>query len=325
MSVPYIPVSVCLVTYNRAHILPQTVDSILNQTFEDFELIISDDCSSDGTREVCGRYLAQDSRVKYFRNEANLGMPGNLKAAIAKSQGNYIANLHDGDIYRRDLLEKWVAALNKYPTAGFVFNHYEHLDIKGNPTSKIARRYDGELIPGRRLIEDILKAGASPVWGTVMVRRSAYEEVGEFDAQFGHLADVDMWLRLATRYDVAHVPEPLIAIRQREKNHPWINMKWQHIRWSEDILFTNMSRIYGSRGKANSEIWNRFLRGWDSKVVRWLVADLIPNQFRTRFGSGRQNGRLGEAVDFLVNSKSPRLTLAGKTLSRVLRRNRVPK
>src|SRR6266851_7432426 len=97
-----IPVSICLTTYNRASVLPKTLDSLLAQTSSDFELIISDDCSSDDTQDICRRYAAKDRRVKYFRNERNLNMPGNLNAAIRRSTGVYIANLHDGDVYRTD-------------------------------------------------------------------------------------------------------------------------------------------------------------------------------------------------------------------------------
>jgi len=102
-----IPVSLCLTTCNRATVLPATVDSLLSQTFSDFELIISDDCSTDHTEEICRDYQARDPRIRYFRNNRNLKMPGNLNAAIGRATGEYIANLHDGDVYRA---ERWPAA-----------------------------------------------------------------------------------------------------------------------------------------------------------------------------------------------------------------------
>jgi len=95
------PVSVCLVTYNRAGVLAETIESILNQTFSDFELIISDDCSTDNTETVCRKYAEKDGRIKYFRNEKNLSMPANLNLAISRARGQYIANLHDGEFLGR--------------------------------------------------------------------------------------------------------------------------------------------------------------------------------------------------------------------------------
>src|SRR5712691_5136466 len=99
MSVAKTPkVSAVLTTYNRAASLSVTLDSILAQTFSDFELIVSDDCSSDDTTAVVQDYIRRDRRVRYRRNEKNLKMPGNLNAAIAEATGEYIANLHDGDV-----------------------------------------------------------------------------------------------------------------------------------------------------------------------------------------------------------------------------------
>ena len=81
-----IQVSLCLTAFNRAHLLPGTLDSILVQSFPDFELIINDDCSKDQTQEVCLEYMQRDSRIKYFRNETNLNMPGNLNAALRRAK-----------------------------------------------------------------------------------------------------------------------------------------------------------------------------------------------------------------------------------------------
>src|SRR5438445_10662431 len=118
------PVSICLTTYNRGTVLAATVDSILKQSFGDFELVISDDCSTDKPEAICRDYESNDKRVKYFRNSTNLGMPGNLNAAIRRTSGQYIANLHDGDLYRQDLIEKWKEALDSVAEAPFVFNAY---------------------------------------------------------------------------------------------------------------------------------------------------------------------------------------------------------
>src|ERR1700694_558811 len=117
-------VSVILTTFNRASVLGQTIEDILNQTFSDFELLIADDCSSDDTRDVCAGYAKQDKRIRYQRNQVNRGMPDNLNLAIQASVGEYVANLHDGDKYDQTLLEKWKEALDRAPNAAFVFNQY---------------------------------------------------------------------------------------------------------------------------------------------------------------------------------------------------------
>ncbi len=211
-------VSVVLTTYKRAHILPATIDSILAQTFRDFELVICDDCSPDETEKVGREYERADPRVRYQRMAKNIGMPGNLNAGILASSGDYIANLHDGDLYEPTLIEKWCAALDACPRAAFVFNAYRAIDGNGK-TVRIYREPLGLCAPGSQLLEEIFFRRwmfDSPVWGTVMGRRSAYLSAGLFDPRFGFVADVDMWLRLAEDYDVAYIGEPLIGLPSTE-------------------------------------------------------------------------------------------------------------
>ena len=125
-------ISVCLLTYNRASVLPQTIDTILNQTYTNFELIIGDNCSTDNTKEICLSYIEKDHRIKYIRNEKNLGLTGNLNVLIKHSSCELIANLFDGDLYDKNLLTKWVTALTLNNNAAFVFNSYAEIDSNKN-------------------------------------------------------------------------------------------------------------------------------------------------------------------------------------------------
>ncbi len=211
-------VSVVLTTYNRADALRETLDTMIAQTFRDFELIICDDASKDRTKDVAMEYVARDPRIRYHRNEPNLGMPGNLNSGIRLAKGQFVANVHDGDLYDPTLLEKWTAAMRQSPNVAFVFNQYRHLDENG-AVARVTFEEVPSALPGRRLIEDIYFNRwrfDSPVWGTVMARRSLYEEMGLFDSRFGFLSDVDMWLRLAENHEVAYVPEALITLPSRE-------------------------------------------------------------------------------------------------------------
>jgi glycosyltransferase involved in cell wall biosynthesis len=224
------PVSICLVAYNRASRIPATLDSILAQSFSDFELIISDDASPDDTEEVCRDYAKRDSRIRYYRNSQNLGMPGNLNAAIRHARGTYIANLHDGDLFRSDLIEKWKNALDETPEAEFVFNSYESVSADGSRRiwhEPFCRpRMAGDLIA-----EHFFRTLTSCVWGTVMARASAYARFGLFNPEFGFVADVDMWLRMACGSTVAYVPQPLITLMTKEADHSWTYDIWLRLFW----------------------------------------------------------------------------------------------
>lgn len=218
-------VSICLTTFNRSEFLPKTLQSLLNQDFSDFELIISDDCSTDETQATCQEFMAKDSRIRYIRNAENLKMPGNLNSAIHHASGDYVANLHDGDIYRSDLISKWKRALDDVPTAGFVFNAYESVGKYGQ--SCIFRMPFPFRVPKYAVAQHFFRTMTSCVWGTVMARRSAYEKIGSFNSRFGFISDVDMWLRLSRDYDVVYIDEPLITLMPRESNHPYASFHWQ--------------------------------------------------------------------------------------------------
>lgn len=228
-----IPVSICLTTWNRASALPETIESLLAQTFSDFELIISDDASSDNTEEMCRNYETKDKRVRYFRNDRNLNMPGNLNAAIQRARGSYIANVHDGDVYRSDLIAKWKAALDAVPSAAFVFNAYKVAQADGS--DRVYRMPFALRVPGEEIALHYFRTVTSCVWGTVMARSSAYEEAGIFDHSFGFISDVDTWLRLTYEADAAYVDEPLITLGPRPEDHPFRHGLWQSAFWAFGI------------------------------------------------------------------------------------------
>jgi glycosyltransferase involved in cell wall biosynthesis len=218
-------ISVVVTTYNRSGPLATTLDSLLAQSVGDFELIISDDCSPDDTEQVGRAYERRDRRVRYRRNQKNLRMPGNLNAGIAEARGAYIANLHDGDVYRPDLLEKWAGALDRHPKAAFVFNQYQGMAADGSP--KLWKNELPECIDGRVfLLEHFTEQWGSPVFGTVMARKACYDAVGPFDPAYSFNSDIEMWVRLALRYDVAYVAEPLIHVSPREKQHLMSKRAW---------------------------------------------------------------------------------------------------
>lgn len=210
-------VSVVLTTYNRSSVLGETIESILLQSFEDFELIICDDNSTDDTALIAREFCRRDQRISYLGSPVRLGMPANLNRGIVSARGRYIANLHDGDRYHARLLERWFSALEDCEEAGFVFNAYIDLG-EWFPAGEIMSVSLPRCSEGAELIHMYFRRWRfdSPVWGTTMVRKSAYDDLGLFKEEFGFLADVDMWLRISEKYHVAYVNEPLIGLPPRE-------------------------------------------------------------------------------------------------------------
>jgi len=263
------PVSVCLLTYNRADLLPKTVESLLAQSFSDFEFIISDDCSSDNTEEICREYARRDARIRYLRNDRNLGMPGNLNLSLQVANGFYLANLHDGDVYRHDLITKWKNALDNHPTAGFVFNAYRLRREDGSEI--IYKDAYPSLIPGRELGARLLSRWDSCVFGTVMARREIYERLGWFDPRFGNYSDVDMWIRIAREYDAAYVNEPLIDLMPKDKSRSYSFVHWEVLFWLMGIQTMNLRRYQGIQEVSADRLMKDFPRRARALLLRSML------------------------------------------------------
>ena len=206
-------VSIVLVTYNRVKRLKLSIQDILDQTFKDFELIICDDCSPDSTEAVCREFAAKDDRVRYFRHSSNLKMPANLNFGIQQSKYPLIAILHDGDRFRRDLIEQWYNAINTHESVGFVFNSIGITDANENLVFAYHDFKEG-LIPKDHLLKRVYFRRwqfNSPVYGEAMVRKKLIEENGYFKKRYGFYADVDMWMQLLHSHDAYYCADTLLS------------------------------------------------------------------------------------------------------------------
>lgn len=206
-------VSVLVPSYNSAHFLDETIQSVLDQTYNDFELIIVDDQSKDNTDEVIEKYV-HDQRVSYYKNSNNLGLVGNWNKCLTYAKGEYIKFLMCDDKFHPELLEKYVAAMEQYPNVSLVTSFRGHMGLKSHVWSL---PYSG-LQNGKKISHESLKDCnfiGEPT--TVMFRHSSLKIVGNFKSEFTYLPDWDMWLRQLAIGDCYIVPEPLSYFRIHEK------------------------------------------------------------------------------------------------------------
>jgi glycosyltransferase involved in cell wall biosynthesis len=266
-------VSICLLTYNRAQQLSRSLDSLLRQTHQNFELIINDDRSPDNTEQVCRIYAERDSRIKYYKNEKNLRYAGNQNAALARASSEFVAIVHDGDVYREDLIEHWVKALVAAPSAALVFNALNAMDHDGKIVKTFRQPYPA-LIPGLSLHLEMLQRVDSPIFGIVMVRKSCVQSVGQFNLNIPTLADVDMWLRLLEKYDAAYIDEPLLSISARELNHHNQVGNWK-VKAQHELIYALALQRLSSRNHADFIQVQRNVRKMLLRErVRWLLSAL---------------------------------------------------
>lgn len=205
-------VSIVLVTYNRAKRLKLSVEDILQQTFRDFELIICDDCSPDNTEAVCKEFAARDSRVRYFRHAQNMQMPGNLNFGIQQARHEYVAILHDGDRFRKDLIEQWYNAISRHDNCGLVFNSLGDSDGDDRIVNVVQDFEEGVVKKETLLHSNYFRRKnlSSPIYGEVMVRKSLVEKYGYFKPEYSFYADVDLWMEILHNHDAYYCADTLI-------------------------------------------------------------------------------------------------------------------
>lgn len=134
-------VSVNLTTYNRAHLLPRALDSILNQSYQDMEIIVVDDCSEDNTAEVVKNYIKKDARIKYFCHEVNSGNAKARNTALEKCKGAYVAFMDDDDEWIDNRkIEKQVNILNSNHNVGVVCSSVRLYKERNKQTDKLIEK-----------------------------------------------------------------------------------------------------------------------------------------------------------------------------------------
>jgi glycosyltransferase involved in cell wall biosynthesis len=194
-------ISVVLPTLNRAALLPGSIESVLNQTERNLELIVVDDGSSDSTGEIIARYAQHDSRITWVRQQ-NLGLPRGLNNGFRLARGEFFTWTSDDNRYFPDACSIMSGALLANPEVGFVF-------------ADMLRRRTAGLIyhpnPKPEKLWEYNKFG-----GAFMYRRTIAELVGEYDPDMAMVEDYDYFLRLSQRADVRHLPYIMYEYREHE-------------------------------------------------------------------------------------------------------------
>ncbi|MGH8001850.1 MAG: glycosyltransferase family 2 protein, partial [Brasilonema sp.] len=204
-------VTVIIPAYNAMKYLPETVESVLNQTLTYFEVLIINDGSSDGIVEWASQIT--DSRVRLISQE-NQGTAAARNKGIVESKGEYIAFLDADDIWEPTKLEKQAQCLDNNPLVGLVDAWTAFIDENSKPTG-IVMKHNSEGDVYKKVVEicdSTVCCGSSP-----MIRRSCFDTLGLFDRE-SYIEDVDMWIRIATRYHYGVVKELLVKYRQHPSN-----------------------------------------------------------------------------------------------------------
>lgn len=226
--------SIGLPVYNGEKFIKASINSILAQTFTDFELIISDNASTDKTEEICRAYAAQDSRIRYYRNDKNIGCSGNFNRVFELSTGEYFKWVAYDDLHAPDFLEKCIAALDQDPSIILCHSQAYFIDEQ----EKFLQTYDikcntNSSKPSQRFHELLIKHLCYQIYG--VIRASALRSIPPMGS-YAH-ADGILLLRLGLLGRFYEIPEYLFFPR----NHPQQSMS---LFFPNYLLFTNNNPEY---------------------------------------------------------------------------------
>jgi glycosyltransferase involved in cell wall biosynthesis len=222
-------VSVCIPTYNRPEYLRRAVESCLAQTLPDFEIIITDNSTNDETAALARKWA--DPRIRYYKNEGNVGPVASSNRAVSLAQGRYIKFLMDDDLLKPRCLELMAQGLDKYPMAGVAMAPMDLIDQDDRrifPRFYVFQRMHyryryqigDELINRRRILHDFLTRDyPCTVPSGIMFRAEALRRAGPFTVEADFAGDLEMCMKLATEWDFYYVDEVLSSWRLMPSCH----------------------------------------------------------------------------------------------------------
>jgi hypothetical protein len=202
-----VKVSVILPVYDASRTLRQAVSSILRQDFADFELILLDDCSTDGSRELVAEYAAADSRIRTIFHRENVGLPASLNEALQAARGEYVVRMDADDESLPHRLGVQLDFMERHPRVAVAGSYVYHMGARPEFDHLI------ELPTGSARVREVLRLENCIYHPSVIMRRAPIVRLGGYRAEFRNAEDYDLWLRARRLYELDNIPEPLLRYR----------------------------------------------------------------------------------------------------------------
>ena len=239
-------VSIVLPCYNGAALLGQAIESCINQTFKDWELIIVNDCSTDNTLEVANAYAQKDERIRVYTNEKNSKLPATLNNGFRRAVGEYWTWTSDDNLLHPDMLETFVTYLDEHQDVGFLASDEQFIDM------------EGKVLSVRHLPDDLdlrlplnCHIGASFIYRSEVAKR-----IGEYREDLFLVEDFEYFLRLSDNCKLVRIPKvlysyrdnpsSLTATRQKEIAECLVKFRLMYLEQAEKRLsnYPNMMALY---------------------------------------------------------------------------------
>ena len=211
-----VKVSVIFTSYNHGKYLKESLGSVLDQTFRDFEVLVIDDYSTDDSRDIIRSFQEQDDRIVTYFHEKNYGYCLS-EEAVRRCSGEYIAMMHSDDVWEKDKLEKQVAVLDEKPETGACFTWVQLIDEFGEPINEKGRYTDFNVSNRTRYewLHHFFMNGNCLCHPSVLLRRDIQLNEDLFTVGIGALPDLYRWVKLCTKHDIYIIEEKLTRFRIR--------------------------------------------------------------------------------------------------------------
>jgi glycosyltransferase involved in cell wall biosynthesis len=215
-------------TYNCSRYLPEAIESVLRQSYSDFEFIIIDDCSTDNSVELIGKYVEKDKRITLRVNERNVGQAKNLNLCLNHAKGDYIKFVFSDDVLVSDKsLEKLVSVLDKDHKVALVTTARYLIDEKSNILKMLSEYEETITCSGTDIIKECLLEQKNKIGEpTAVLFRRKYAVRG-FNEKYNQNVDWEMWLHILEQGKFAYIHEPLCSFRTHPNQQTKLNVKKQ--------------------------------------------------------------------------------------------------
>jgi len=216
-------VSVCLPLWNGELYLRETLESLINQSYKNIEIIISDNGSQDLSREIVRDYQSKDDRIKLNINEKNLGYSGNVNKLIELAKGEYIAIYHCDDVYRKNIIEEQVKYLIDNGTLAGCFtlsNQINEIGAVLRDSEQYRKNFNIEkntIVNLDLFIKNMCILGNMLICPSSMIKSEIYNELNGYNTAIKYIEDQDMWIRILERYDIGIIAQELFSYRIHKK------------------------------------------------------------------------------------------------------------
>lgn len=261
-------VSVCIPTYNNEEYIGRTIDSILEQSYQNWELIIVDDCSNDGTTEIVKSY--RDERIHLYINEKNLGMAGNWNRCVELSKGKHIKFICADDILLPECLEKEIEIFINNPKHVMVISDSNLITDKDSQTGIFPRYYKEGRISGNEIAKkSLILINYFGMPCAVMFRKDIFIKVGGFSEEFHYIVDFDLWLAMAEYGDIYVNKQILNSFRLRDDSNSGevFSVKGKEYYEEHKRVLNKYREKYGINGmEYKVSLFSRRFRNWANGV-----------------------------------------------------------